>query len=408
MVFGFFTRKPVQEDVAAPVENEIHTPARSPSPLAAEAPPASPSPPPEIPEPGTLLDAQQLYTLIKSIPPKTLHEYALDRLASSGPNLDPAIPAFFSELRPPPRLHCVRCHKFYTEVENDDRSCVVAHDDDSALVERVGGQYETLYECCGKTVEGEGDMGPPDGYCYEGRHTIDLRRARFRADSSIADDKLVSCRRLRCFNPPEEVVSSDDEEQSVSSRRKTTRRTRRAPATSSKSLAPPPLDDDARSTTSSKGKRKRAVADEGDIPDVPTIPNEEDNTTVVNDDALSATSKGKGKDKIIAKMKPRKKRAKTTADDKAFKPALDSDEDDHDMDVDESASARKRKPRKKAAPAASKAKSKPFPASPGSPPILKTARASQSPARSNHGRTVSFSSAKGEGPLVVESISGAE
>lgn len=33
-------------------------------------------------------------------------------------------------------------------------------------------QYETLYNCCGRTVEGEGDMGPPDGWCYEGKHTV--------------------------------------------------------------------------------------------------------------------------------------------------------------------------------------------------------------------------------------------
>ena len=31
--------------------------------------------------------------------------------------------------------------------------------------------YET-YGCCGKTVEGEGDLGPPDGWCYEGMHTV--------------------------------------------------------------------------------------------------------------------------------------------------------------------------------------------------------------------------------------------
>jgi hypothetical protein len=69
------------------------------------------------------------------------------------------------------------------EIENDDRSCLVPHDDDSALVERVGraakrrgGEggpvYETLWQCCGKTVEGDGDQGPPDGWCYEGRHTV--------------------------------------------------------------------------------------------------------------------------------------------------------------------------------------------------------------------------------------------
>jgi hypothetical protein len=91
-----------------------------------------------------------------------------------------SLTSFFSTLVPPPRLHCVRCHKSYFEVENDDRSCLVAHDDDSAQVERLGwttsgranAQYETLWGCCGKTVEGDGDT--PDGWCYEGKHTVRL------------------------------------------------------------------------------------------------------------------------------------------------------------------------------------------------------------------------------------------
>ena len=78
--------------------------------------------------------------------------------------------------------HCVRCHKDFTDVENTDRSCLVPHDDESAEVERVGRSrkvgaaegpvYETLWGCCGKTVEGDGDQGPPDGWCYEGKHTV--------------------------------------------------------------------------------------------------------------------------------------------------------------------------------------------------------------------------------------------
>lgn len=59
----------------------------------------------------------------------------------------------------------------------------MAHDDDAAEVERVGkgrlslggeggARYETLWGCCGRTVEGDGDMGPPDGWCYEGKHTV--------------------------------------------------------------------------------------------------------------------------------------------------------------------------------------------------------------------------------------------
>jgi len=76
----------------------------------------------------------------------------------------------------------VRCHKSFFEVENTDRSCLVPHDDDSAEVERISlskakdlnlaSEYETLWGCCGRTVEGDGDMGPPDGWCYEGKHTV--------------------------------------------------------------------------------------------------------------------------------------------------------------------------------------------------------------------------------------------
>ncbi len=50
------------------------------------------------------------------------------------------------------------------------------HDDESAIVDRIrtglGAEYETLWGCCGRTVDGDGDQGPPDGWCYEGKHTV--------------------------------------------------------------------------------------------------------------------------------------------------------------------------------------------------------------------------------------------
>jgi len=112
---------------------------------------------------------------------------------------------FFAALEPPPRLHCVRCHKGYYEVDNDDRSCTIPHDDDSAEVEHVGygrgtkNAYETRWDCCGKTVEGDGDLGPPNGWCYEGKHTMDPKRARYRNDSTPANDLLESCESRGCF-----------------------------------------------------------------------------------------------------------------------------------------------------------------------------------------------------------------
>ncbi|KAM5534421.1 hypothetical protein V8D89_011888 [Ganoderma adspersum] len=154
---------------------------------------------------------ESLTTHIAAIPPKVLHAYLLARLANVPEETLPVLAALFAELAPPPRLHCARCHKDFVEVENDSRSCLVPHDDESAEVERVGTAkragrvqgtvgttFETLWGCCGKIVEGDGDQGPPDGWCYEGMHTTDIKRARFRADSTPQEDKLVSCLRLNC------------------------------------------------------------------------------------------------------------------------------------------------------------------------------------------------------------------
>ncbi|KAI9000674.1 hypothetical protein BD414DRAFT_451205 [Trametes punicea] len=260
-VFGFFSRKPQQPPEAVPLPPsssasaanlspakaekknvQLRTP--SPSVESASAAPAQPRssspttklarlsvedsarqssptrrgsitgisaivPNPEFVPPEPTVDS--LTTHIASIPPKILHSYVLARIPSQPEETLPTLASFFSELAPPPKLHCVRCHKDYVEVENDDRSCLVPHDDESAEVERVGttiranrapgtvgATYETLWGCCGKIVEGDGDQGPPDGWCYEGKHTTDIKRARFRADSTPQDDKLVSCLRLNC------------------------------------------------------------------------------------------------------------------------------------------------------------------------------------------------------------------
>lgn len=122
---------------------------------------------------------QTLHHLVSSVPAKTLHAYTLAHIRQAPPSSLAALTAFYSALQPPPRLHCVRCHAGYVDIENDDRSCLIPHDDESALVERVGrsarrdgAEYETLWQCCGKTVEGDGDQGPPDGWCYEGKHTV--------------------------------------------------------------------------------------------------------------------------------------------------------------------------------------------------------------------------------------------
>ncbi|KAJ7166890.1 hypothetical protein C8R46DRAFT_1095541, partial [Mycena filopes] len=131
--------------------------------------------------------------------------YTLAHLSTASPQTLTYLSSFFSALEVPPTLHCVRCHKGYFDVENTDpdRSCLVGHDDDSAEVERVGkgAGYETLFGCCGKTVVGAGDMGPPDGR---------------------GDAHRSSCARLNCHDPLGSArkrsrrVYSDDSDPGVS------------------------------------------------------------------------------------------------------------------------------------------------------------------------------------------------
>jgi len=114
-----------------------------------------------------------LHSLITSIPAKTLHAYLLDNISAAPPDTLVALSSLFATLSPPPVLHCIRCHEDYTDVENGDRSCHVPHDNDSAEVEWVGHKHgDSEYETYGKMVEGEGDLGPSDDWCYEGTHTV--------------------------------------------------------------------------------------------------------------------------------------------------------------------------------------------------------------------------------------------
>jgi len=151
------------------------------------------------------VNVETLRALVKGCPVKTVYDYVISQLDvgeslilyfSSNlfvliripPPFPPASPTelralstFFAALTPPDQLHCVRCHKWFYEVENDDRGCTMAHDDESAEVEHIGygnkrgGAYETRWDCCGRTVEGSGDLGPPSGWCYEGKHTASCR-----------------------------------------------------------------------------------------------------------------------------------------------------------------------------------------------------------------------------------------
>ena len=182
MVFGLFS-KPKPTDLAAQVEKvQLRTPSPSASGSGGTGPPhsseagadgskhglkrrrsESPSHPAVHVQDETTLpppaNPAELLHRIKKIPPKTLHSYVVSHLPQATPEVADILLAFFATLQPPPKLHCVRCHKEYTEVENTDRSCLIAHDDESAEVMRAGlnksgTKYETHYACCNKIVEG--------------------------------------------------------------------------------------------------------------------------------------------------------------------------------------------------------------------------------------------------------------
>ncbi|TFK72397.1 hypothetical protein BDN72DRAFT_957397 [Pluteus cervinus] len=339
----------------------------------------------DIPTDGQPLvtDPQALHTLISTIPAKILHAYTIanlnptSSLPSSPPksgapvpsymNIPPTVQltpmmltcltAFFSSVKPPPQLHCVRCHNGYYQIENTDRSCLIPHDDESAEVERVGvnprgaggtrkgrakggfgTEYETHWACCGQVVEGDGDMGPPDGWCYEGKHTIDPKRARFRADSTPHEDKLVTCQALGCHDP-----------HSSSEGRRKKLRARRSSRASPRKRARPAGDEgdsdeeveveehvksaeeDGNETTgsgiasSSKAgrrivkekratKRVRTKSDAGDL-GVPVSPGKPTSSGSTNSKANSAapSARSKGKGKAAAKANNVKGKGKETA-----------------------------------------------------------------------------------------------
>ncbi|VDB91515.1 unnamed protein product [Peniophora sp. CBMAI 1063] len=214
-MFGFFSKKPSETGLTqspdAPKPSGSTEPIqqlRTPSPSVAPSndlhvPPSTSGRPSEEPEPSLPSrpepTTESLHALVSSVPPKTLHAYTMTEIGKADESMLNALAAFFATLSPPPRLHCVRCHADYMDVENTERSCHVAHDDDTAEVERGGPSgYQTLWGCCEKITPGDGSEGPPDGWCYEGFHTTDIKRARFRADSTPTDDKLKSCLRLNC------------------------------------------------------------------------------------------------------------------------------------------------------------------------------------------------------------------
>lgn len=137
-------------------------------------------------------------------------------------------------------------------------------------------------------------------------------------------DQLISCERLRCFDPPVESDASSEPSITSSPRpRKRKRSTRkREEAAAAEENAEEPLvddDDDARSVTSTRSQ-SRLKKKTKTIPSAPNSPLASASAPV-----SASTSK------------PRKKRTKATHDEKLFKPETTPIDDD-DMDVDDSAS----------------------------------------------------------------------
>jgi len=142
---------------------------------------------------------KSLHDLVKSVPAQTLRTYTLAALARTNatePSLFPGLARFFATLERPPELHCVRCHWDYLEVENNDHSCCIEHDDEATGIQQGGSEgkeYQVHMACCGKMF-GVDDCGEtPDGLCFEGRHTTDAMRARLRANANSINDKMASC-----------------------------------------------------------------------------------------------------------------------------------------------------------------------------------------------------------------------
>ncbi|KAG0692322.1 hypothetical protein DFH29DRAFT_1084813 [Suillus ampliporus] len=147
MVFGLFTRKPDN--------TQLHHPRPHPK-FPTQTHHQHPLHPHHHPIPA--LPIPQL--------PPLPHIHSTTTTTTLSPHTLTALTQFFHDLSQPPQLHCVRYHASFFDLSNMDTSCRIPHDDDSALVDRSA--YETLWGYC---EEGTGDMGPPDGWCYEGRHT---------------------------------------------------------------------------------------------------------------------------------------------------------------------------------------------------------------------------------------------
>ncbi|KAG9037693.1 hypothetical protein FRB95_004539 [Tulasnella sp. JGI-2019a] len=171
----------------------------------------APPPPPDTPEVTT---RKALQAIVRSLPPKTFHNSVLSRLQDATPDQVSVLTQILDGVEPPSLLHCARCHSNYYEEENVERSCVMDHDDNSTEVKHG----ETTWGCCGHTVDGE---DTPLGWCYEGKHTDDRAKARYREDyeSDGSEDGLQTCEQHKCKRRVRNSESGDETHVVVTRRR---------------------------------------------------------------------------------------------------------------------------------------------------------------------------------------------
>ncbi|TRM67464.1 hypothetical protein BD626DRAFT_554625 [Schizophyllum amplum] len=338
MVFGLFLRKAQTQPDTQPTQTQPETQSpertvsqqqlRTPSPSLSMGttgqvdPPAAPM---DVDVPSVQSTDEQLVALralVLAMPAPALKAFVIQALEESPVEMQ--LLDFFKDMAAPPLMHCLRCHGDYYDVDNTPISCHIAHDDESTLVERVGGGkgYETFWQCCGKTTEGDGDQGPPDGWCYEGEHTTDIKRARFRADSTIHKDKLVSCIRRKCGVVVVEPPSSSSEDgisvtRSARSRGRQSRvfaRTSPSPARSTRSRSRI-----GTSPARPSPKRKLSASDDeqDDASDAekPQLKKRKRQTTAKSPPSTSTkpTSKAAAKSSSVLKPKPKSRAAKAVS-----------------------------------------------------------------------------------------------
>ena len=93
-------------------------------------------------------------------------------------------------------IHCVRCHKVYTERENGKDACRITHDkwelDDWEMERRPdgtrrGGEWKWYCDVCDIGVS-HSDPHPPD-ICFKGPHTADAMEVQYGCTTETCEER---------------------------------------------------------------------------------------------------------------------------------------------------------------------------------------------------------------------------